>query len=59
MFDWPADGRLAVPDLSWRTASLLGAAERPLSWRAQGARAILDLPPTAPDAHCSVIRLSA
>lgn len=59
VFDWPADGRLAVPDLPWRTASLLGAAETPLSWRAQGERAILHLPPTAPDAHCSVIRLSA
>jgi len=59
VFDWPADGRLIVPGLGNEPAAarLLAAPDAPLRVEREESDVVIHVPPTAPDAIASVVRL--
>jgi alpha-L-fucosidase len=59
VFDWPKDGRLAVPGLGNEIrGALLVAKRQRLAVRREGSDVVLSLPPQAPDAASSTIQLN-
>jgi len=58
VFDWPADGKLAVPGLknTVSSARLLATGEK-LTFERKGEDVLVNLPATAPDANASVIKM--
>ncbi|WP_442506829.1 alpha-L-fucosidase [Novipirellula sp. SH528] len=60
VFDWPASGKLYLPNLKTEIASselLRGKESEPVSWSKSGDWVVLDLPPRAPEKLVSVIEL--
>ncbi len=55
---WPDNGRLRLPALPVSQASLVGTANDNLTIETTTAELVLHLPPSAPDPHCTAIRLS-
>lgn len=60
VFDWPKDGRLAVPVRKSQVneVCLLADAKTPLKIEADGEGMIIILPQQAPDANASVVKIS-
>jgi len=60
VFDWPKDGRLAVPvrQSQVKEVCLLADAKTPLKIEADGEGLIIHLPQQAPDAIASVVKIS-
>ena len=59
VFDWPANGRLVLPELDVKTASWLDSAvASPLTLNCVGDSTVLQGPAAAPNAHVTVIKLT-
>ena len=58
VFDWPADGNLSLPDLDVDTADVLGGSGEAVTVARSTDGLLLSNLGSAPDLHCSVIRLS-
>ena len=58
VFDWPADGRIALPDLDMSSATWLDAnCDAALSLTREGGQLVIQGPAEAPNEHVTVIKL--
>jgi alpha-L-fucosidase len=58
VFDWPADGVLAVPGFQGRITQITVLGDkRKLRWRQDDDKLEIQVPPTAPDENDSVLQI--